>query len=279
MGGDESGKLLLQQRRILADGPRDRPVVVDDEIVAHSQARKDFRPNVRLVVVDDRIGDESGAHHLENVVVFEILVDRVNCDRREALGREIRAEAAQVAGIGARGADKRLLARKVAKRGKAGRIGASDDDFLDVPYPGRRKIDQSLPLGRDRQFARDHVAFAFQQIGDQRVARRGQEDHVHSQMALGVFGVEPGFERLSQFGDQPHLPPSVDHVEGLIVGDEETHEPAFRHAVEVTRPGPAQFGHEVQPKGRLTVQSRRRKRSEERDKGDRRRAYRPAKTP
>jgi len=154
------------------------PVVVDDEILPHPQARENLRPHIRLAVVDDRVREESGAHHLKNVVVLDILVDRMNGDRRQARAREIRIEAPEVAEIGARGANERLFPRKVVKRGEAYRTGAGDDDSLHVPDPWRRKIDHNLPLGRDRQFTRGHVAFAFPQIRDQRVARDRQEHHV-----------------------------------------------------------------------------------------------------
>ena len=250
MGGDERGKLPLQKRRILPDDPRDRAVVVDDEIVTDFQSRKNFRPRLRLIVVDDGEREQTGAHHLKDVVVFEVLVDRMDRDRQHTSGDEVRVELAQVAEIGAGGANERLLPRKVVKRGERRRTRAGDDDFLDVPNPGRSKIDQRPPLGRDRQFAGRHVALAFHHIPDQRVARDRQEDDVNLQVAFGVSGVEPALESLSQFGDQPHLPPSVDHIEGLVVRNEEAHEPALRHAVEVAYPWPAEWGHEVRSDGR-----------------------------
>jgi hypothetical protein len=65
---------LLQFGTLLPDGPGNRPSSGESDGRVHRHAVIDLAPERRDVIVDDRCRDQAGVHHVEDVLVLELLV-------------------------------------------------------------------------------------------------------------------------------------------------------------------------------------------------------------
>ena len=90
--GDEDVQLFLELRAVLADHPAELSAGADCHSGVGGKLGEDLLPEVGEVVLDDGHLDEAGVHHLEDVLVLEILRRQPDFHRRLLRLRELGVE-------------------------------------------------------------------------------------------------------------------------------------------------------------------------------------------
>ena len=93
------------------------------------------------MTIDNGIRKQACAHHLNQVFVLEILVDRHDVNRLQASGHERVAQPREMVRIAAGTAHPNLASAEVLDRGELGRGGTGDDNLLDVLQPWIDEVD------------------------------------------------------------------------------------------------------------------------------------------
>ena len=109
-----------QLRAVLAHGDGEVAARAHGHVFVNAQIRKDLLPEVRQIVVNDDGRNQPRVHHLDQVVVLEVLRRGANHDRRLPLGLEPVVEREQALMVAARFADEDLLSRQGVNRGNRG---------------------------------------------------------------------------------------------------------------------------------------------------------------
>ena len=201
-----------------------------DNLVEH------LLPERREVIVDDGGRDEAGIHHLEEVLVLELLIRLDDAYWRTSglLQRSIQAtEATEVA----RGP----AYVHVAPGQVFGALGrrhalAGDDDFAHVAEQRRREVHQRLAFGGDGEVGGRDVSAPLDQRLQQPVATdRNECDRHHERAGLQPL-VQERLERLACLVGGAALLGVVEEVIGAAEGDEHPDVPPLHHAVEIAFP-------------------------------------------
>ena len=220
----------------LAEGPRDVAAVVHRDVLVDDDLRKDLGPHRRHMAVDDDGGQQTGIHHLQQVLVLQVLGGRNESDRLAAGSRQAGVQAFEMLPVARRLVHMQLEAGHIVRRLQGRRIRASDDELADPGKQRRREIHLRLQRLGDREVGRGDVAAPCDQGRDQLIVRDRDEDDVE----LDVFGLEApvGFvlERLERVVCDPARRVLVDEVQRAVGYDEHAHEPALDDGVPVTLP-------------------------------------------
>ena len=197
---------------------------------------KNLGPYRGFVIVDDGIRKQARVHHLDQVFVLEIFVDRFNPDRLQALGHEGFAQFSEMTDVNAGITHMDIAPREIFDLVELGRGGTGDDNLLVVLQPRIDEIDDGRTLGSDCQIGGDGVAIAFVQSLQQPLAGGGKQVDVEPKRLEFVPRIDRRLERTSELSNHAHLTAAIDKKEGLAVGDEKTKRPPLQRRGKIAFP-------------------------------------------
>ena len=131
----------------------------------HREVREDLLPEAREIVVDDDRRDETGVHHLEQVVVFEVVRREANLHRRLTLCLELLVEREEALVVRALLADEHLPARQVRYRSERRLADGGDDNLADVHPGGIGEVDEPLERRPYRELRRHQITLPSTSAG------------------------------------------------------------------------------------------------------------------
>ena len=215
MGLDEGVEGRLELRAILADRPGDLTVVGDNDVVAHLEVGENLRPDVRLVFVDHRPGQQAGIDHLQNVFVLEVLIHVLQHDRRATGLFEAGTDRRQMLVVAARSTHVQFLPAQIVDAGDRRRRRTGDEHLLRLVEERCGEIDLCKPCLGDRQIGHDDVAKPLFERREQTRPRHWQEPDTDLVDLLLLPLVELVFERRAELDGRAQLLAAIDEVDRL----------------------------------------------------------------
>ena len=197
------------------------------------------------MLVDHDDGDETGVHHLEQVLVLEQLVGEGQLRRRASRQTEAIVQADEALVVAARLPDDDLFAAQVVdglelRFVRAGRPG--DDDLVHSGHEGLGEVHElSARVGNSDVPDRD-VAIALGEPGDQLFTPDRNDDDEDAQVSGRELLVQLLLELLQGLVGEPALLAADEEVVRLAVGNECAHHASFDHRVDVALEGTTQYG-------------------------------------
>jgi len=177
----------------------------------------------------------AGVHHVEKVVVFQVLVGRTNRDRCFPCFLPLGVESLHVIEVTARAPQLKPRLDEVVERRHARSRGPGHDKLADVRVVRRGKRHDLLSLGRDGQVRSREIPPALHQPRQQLVTGDGDEHdrgRAHpSDLLRQVF-----LEVPRHLGGEAPLIHPVEREEERVVDGQYADEAALDHAVQVSGP-------------------------------------------
>ena len=189
-----------------------------------------------MLIYDDH-RNEAGVHHLQEVLVLQMLVCRVERHRRLPGGLERRVQAGQALVVAAREPDPYLPPGEIVQALQRQGCGTRDDDLAQLGRERLGEVDDRLSLRRDRESGSGNVAAPFDEAGQEMIACGRAKDDVYGTHASSAKLLVQELLELPEcvVGD-PALHASVEEVIGAAEGDEDPDGPTLGQTVEVGGP-------------------------------------------
>ena len=192
-----------------------------------------LRPKGSSLFRRDRRRDQSSVHHLHQIVVHQVLVRRLDYDRRLAGFLKLLVRLLQVVVIRGKRIDINLFATQVRESGERGGARSSDDDLGYVGLDRCRESDSLFSVGRDDDSVGNHVSQPLCQGRFKLVHSHGKKCDFHLQLAglqLLVGELLELFQCLVHHASG--LPFVVEKTDG-VEDDQGTDVAPLRHLIEV----------------------------------------------
>ena len=197
-----------------------------------------LRPQGGPLFRGDRRRNQSGVHHLHQIVVHQVLVGRLDDDRRLAFLLQRLVHLLQVGVIGGQRIDVHLFAAQVGERGDRAEIRSRYDDLGYVRLDRRREGNSLFALGRDHDSVSDHVSHALRQGRLDLVGTHRKERDFHVQLAGLQLLVDELLELLQRLvHDALGMSFVVEEADG-IDQDEGANVAVLRHLIEIAGAAP-----------------------------------------
>ncbi len=228
---------FLQLGAVLANRPGNLPIRPQRDRRLRTDVGEDLLPEIRRIAVDHGGVDQSGIHHLENVLVLQILLRQHDVDRFLARCRQSRVQRGETFVIAARAAYVHAAAGELLDRGGRRHLRRGHQQFADVFRGGRGEVDQLHALRRHGEPAGGDVAGARGQRRQQLIAGNGNEDHANRARLVLVRGIEIFLELHAEVVGDAALLSLVDEIESLAVHHQHAHGAFFQQRRQVAAPG------------------------------------------
>ena len=204
-----------------------------------------------MELVADGDGDETGVHHLQHVLVLQLLGDWNQLHRFLALLDQPAVERLEVLPVARRLADVNRLPGQLvhARDPRPGRSG--DHQLAHVLEHGDGEVHHLAALRSDEEVGGGDVTPSFEQRRDELVSRHRDEHHVKPERLFLEALVHVVLERLEHLVRRSALLSPIHEEEGPAVDDQRPQHPAPLDLVPVTLDGREQhFLGGVRPGGR-----------------------------
>ena len=196
-------------------------------------------PQVGDVVIDHRGRYQPGVDHLEDILVLESLIGRLNHDQLLARMLQGVIDPAHRLEVAARLPDEQFPARQVAQRLDRRARGTGDQHFVDPGTKRGAEIDLPQSFLGDTEVGGRDITPPRDQRRQKFVPHDRHEDDVDRLAArLRVLLVELRLERLEAIGGDAADLPAVNEEIGATQRDEHTNAASRDHLVEVAGPLP-----------------------------------------
>ena len=196
---------------------------------------EDLRPELREIVVDYGDVDEAGVHHLEDVVVLEILRGVQDRDRRPPVTLELLIEGTQALRITARPSHEDFVSGQVLSGLHCGQTRRRDHDLADVPPVRDREVHDLLTLLSDGLLRRHRIDLPRREGAQEQITLHRHGDHMDSKIPGLSCRVELLFEPLQVRERQASLCASVHEIVSPVERDAHADHAARFHLVEIAR--------------------------------------------
>ena len=192
-----------------------------------------LRPKGGFLFRRDRRRNQSGVHHLHQIVVHQVLVRRLDDDWRLALLLQRLVHLLQVCVIGGKRVDVHLFSAQVGQGGDRAEIRSRYDDLGYVRLDRRREGNPLFALGRDHDSVSDHVSHAFRQGRLNLVGSHRNECDFHVQRAGLQLLIGELLELLQRLVHHAFgMPLVVEETDG-VEDDQCTNVAVLRHLIEI----------------------------------------------
>ena len=221
-----------------ADQPTHLPALVDRRLLVDAEIRKNLAPEAGRVAVYDGDVDQSRIDHLQQVVIRQVLWRCLELDRRFPLPSEPRIELSEMTPVARRPSHHNVLAGEIVERAHGRRLRSRDCHLLDATEERAASVHLSETVGSEGEDAGGYVAPACQEIGNERVARSGNKDHMNVDVPPGsILLTEPVLECAQQLVLHSGLAAPIDPVLGTGGRDQNPDHAPGDHAVQIAGPG------------------------------------------
>jgi len=194
------------------------------------------------VIVHNRGRQEPGVDHLEDVLVFQLLVGRPEHEFRLPGFAPFGIDRLQVLPVTAGRPHPDFPAGEIVEAPDVRSGRAGDHDLLNAGHGRIGKIHQLLPFRGDSQVAQGQVAAALDQVLEQLVAANRDGHHVDLERPGAELLVEDLLEFPEHLRGYPALVAPVDEEIRFAVRNQRPDVPALDHAVQVAGPWPHDGG-------------------------------------